>query len=61
MDGERFKTYIKHFDGAMEGGIPKGHVVLVSGTSGTMKSSVILNMLYKNAQQGKCLRLTVCF
>ena len=53
MDGDRFKTYIKHFDEAMEGGVPHGHVVLVSGTSGTMKSSIILNMLYRNAMEGK--------
>ena len=52
MDEERFKTHIKHFDEAMQGGIPRGHVVLISGTSGTMKSSVVLNMLYNNALNG---------
>ncbi len=53
MDDPRFKTYIKNFDESMEGGIPQGHVVLVSGTAGTMKSSIVLNMLYNNALEGK--------
>ncbi len=42
------KTYIEGFDDALGGGIPKGHTVLISGTPGTMKSSVCLNLLYKN-------------
>jgi len=48
-----YKTYIKGFDEEMEGGIPQGHVVLISGPPGTMKSSITFNMLYKNAlEQG---------
>lgn len=42
------KTYIEGFDDALGGGVPAGHTVLISGTPGTMKSSVSLNMLYKN-------------
>ncbi|MDO9537729.1 MAG: ATPase domain-containing protein [Thermoplasmata archaeon] len=47
------KTYIDGFDEALEGGIPEGHTVLVSGTPGTMKSSVCLNLLYKNHLHSK--------
>ena len=43
---ERLKTYIEGFDKMMEGGIPKGHLVLVSGTPGTMKSSISYYILY---------------
>ncbi|MCK5309437.1 MAG: AAA family ATPase [Thermoplasmata archaeon] len=42
------KTYIEGFDDALGGGVPAGHTVLISGTPGTMKSSVCLNLLYKN-------------
>lgn len=50
---ERVKTYIEGFDEALQGGIPKGHVVLISGTAGTMKSSVCFNILYNEALNGK--------
>ena len=51
---ERVKTYIKGFDEQISGGVPRGHVVLVCGTPGTMKSSVTANMLYNNAlREGK--------
>jgi len=50
---KRIKTYIRGLDENMEGGIPSGHVVLVSGTSGTMKSSVVFNILYNEALAGK--------
>jgi KaiC/GvpD/RAD55 family RecA-like ATPase len=33
---ERIKTFIEGFDRILEGGIPQGHIVLVSGTPGTM-------------------------
>lgn len=46
---ERVKTYIEGFDKRMNGGIPKGHVVLIIGEPGTMKSSIAFSILYNNA------------
>jgi KaiC/GvpD/RAD55 family RecA-like ATPase len=61
MAQDRVKTYIKGFDEYLEGGIPKGHVVLFSGTPGTMKSSVTWNILWHNARTDgrKCLYLSL--
>ncbi len=47
-DIPRIKTYISGFDEKMDGGIEEGHVILLSGTPGSMKSSIALNMLYNN-------------
>ncbi|MCX6651374.1 MAG: RAD55 family ATPase [Methanomassiliicoccales archaeon] len=47
---ERVKTYIHNFDEYIQGGIPKGHVILISGTPGTMKSSLCYSILYNNAK-----------
>lgn len=51
-DIKRIKTYIDGLDENLEGGIPEGHIVLVNGTSGTMKSSVSFNILYNEAIRG---------
>lgn len=50
---KRIKTYIEGFDEHLQGGIPVNHVVLVTGVAGTMKSSVIFNILYNEAINGK--------
>ncbi len=50
---KRIKTYIRGFDEHLQGGIPEGHLVLVTGVAGTMKSSVIFNILYNEALNGK--------
>jgi circadian clock protein KaiC len=56
----RIKTYIEGLDEQMEGGIPEGHVVLICGVSGTMKSSVTFNVLYNEALKGKtCMYLSL--
>jgi KaiC/GvpD/RAD55 family RecA-like ATPase len=47
---ERIKTFIEGFDRILEGGIPQGHIVLVSGTPGTMKSSIVYYTLYNQAK-----------
>jgi len=44
-----YRTYVQGFDEVLGGGIPKGHVVLVSGPPGMMKSSLAYNVLYQNA------------
>lgn len=49
----RVKTYIKGFDDNIQGGIPQGHIVLMAGSAGTMKSSVTFNVLYNEALAGK--------
>ncbi len=46
-----YKTYIRGFDEEMGGGIPEGHLILISGTPGTMKSSVAYNILYNNIRE----------
>ncbi|MFQ6107605.1 MAG: ATPase domain-containing protein [Thermoplasmata archaeon] len=43
------KTYVKGFDEALGGGIPSGHVMLVTGAPGTMKSSLAFSILYNHA------------
>ncbi len=46
---ERLRTYIQSFDESLQGGIPRGQVVLVTGTPGTMKSTLVYSILYNNA------------
>ena len=43
-----YKTYIKGFDKELGGGIPEGHIILIAGTPGTMKSSIAYYFLYHN-------------
>lgn len=51
MDNEgRIKTYVQGFDDILEGGIPPGHVVLLSGTPGSMKSSLGFYVLYNQVK-----------
>src|SRR2546422_6818899 len=49
---DRVKTFIQGFDEALGGGIPRGHVVLMSGSPGTMKTSVTFSILYNNVKAG---------
>lgn len=46
---KRIKTYVEGLDENMQNGIPERSVVLVAGTSGSMKSSFAFNVLYNNA------------
>ncbi|MCI4371876.1 MAG: hypothetical protein L3J78_04430 [Thermoplasmata archaeon] len=47
------RTHIHGFDDdVLRGGIPEGHVVLIRGASGTMKSSLAYYVLYHNALTG---------
>ena len=43
------KTYVEGLDEKLDGGIPAGHAILVSGTPGTMKSTFAFSVLYHNA------------
>src|SRR5437899_7954774 len=46
-------THLAGLDAALGGGIPQGAIVLVAGTPGTMKSSLIYNIMYHNAKAGR--------
>ncbi|OGS48467.1 MAG: hypothetical protein A3K68_07970 [Euryarchaeota archaeon RBG_16_68_13] len=45
----RVKTYVDGLDEALDGGIPWGHIVLLEGTPGTLKSSLGFSILLHNA------------
>src|SRR3989442_15508964 len=49
---DRVKTYIEGFDHALGGGTPRGSLVLVAGTPGTMKTALTLSILYENVKAG---------
>ena len=54
MTRERIRTFVDGLDESLHGGIPEGHVVLVSGLPGTMKSSLAYSILHNNAvREGK--------
>ena len=44
------QTHVDGLDRALGGGIPMGSTVLVAGTPGTMKTSLILWMMHENAR-----------
>ncbi len=48
---KKMKTYIEGFDDILGGGIPEGHVVLICGTPGSMKTSVAYSIMYENAKR----------
>ena len=49
--GDRVQLFVEGFDSKIGGGVKKGHVVLLAGTPGTMKSSVAMNMLINNVKK----------
>ena len=51
METKRMKTFVTGLDEILSGGLPRGHVVLVSGHPGTMKSTFAYAMLYHNAKE----------
>ncbi|MDO8625335.1 MAG: ATPase domain-containing protein, partial [Candidatus Diapherotrites archaeon] len=60
MDIDRVKSFVPGMDKFMQGGFPKGHVILIAGTPGTGKSILCAQMLYFNAMEGKkCLYLNM--
>ena len=48
---DRTKTGIKGFDKLLEGGFPRGKIILLSGTPGTSKTIFALQFLYNGATQ----------
>jgi len=49
--GDRIPTYIKGFDERLGGGIPRGHIVLVSGPPGSLKSSFVYRICHNESQR----------
>jgi len=49
LEEPRVKTYVTGLDERLGGGIPRGHVVLLSGPPGSMKSSLAYSILHQNA------------
>src|SRR6266480_432079 len=49
---DRLKTHVEGFDEALGGGIPRGSIVLVAGTPGTMKTALTFSILYENVKAG---------
>lgn len=47
----RIKLHVDGLDENLQGGIPEGHVTLVSGSAGTMKSSLCFNAVYHEAAE----------
>ena len=56
-----YKTYIKGYDPELGGGIPQGHIILVAGTPGTMKSSLSYYFLYHNVRKTDARGLYLSF
>jgi KaiC/GvpD/RAD55 family RecA-like ATPase len=44
--------YINGLDENIQGGLPEGHIALISGAAGTMKSSLSFNIIYHEAVNG---------
>jgi len=61
MVRERMRTFVEGLDEAIGGGVPQGYIVLISGSPGTMKSSLAYSILYNNAANNgsKCLYMTL--
>ncbi|MFA6073703.1 MAG: ATPase domain-containing protein [Candidatus Woesearchaeota archaeon] len=50
---KRIKTYVKGLDENMQGGMPEGHIVLIHGMAGTMKSSLAFSIMYNEVLLNK--------
>jgi KaiC/GvpD/RAD55 family RecA-like ATPase len=49
---ERVPTHVEGLDEALDGGVPRGSVVLVAGAPGTFKTSLTFSILYRNVKEG---------
>ncbi len=59
MELKRIPTYVDGLDEILGGGLPKGHVILVAGLPGTMKSSLAYAILHGNARERRAKGLYV--
>src|SRR5881396_1083873 len=50
---ERLPTYVGRLDASLEGGVPKGSVIAITGPGGSMKTSLALYILIKNRTAGR--------
>jgi len=48
---DRVRTFVHGFDDKLSGGVPPGHIVLLAGETGTMKSTLAWNILYHGARE----------
>ncbi len=55
------KTHVKGFDKELGGGIPYGHLILLSGTPGTMKSTLAYSMIHENVIRDGHVGLYISF
>ena len=51
METKKTPTFVEGLDEVLGGGLPTGHVILVSGLPGTMKSSLSYAILHGNARE----------
>ena len=47
----RIRTFVHGFDDKLNGGVPPGHIVMIAGEAGTMKSMLAWNILYNGARK----------
>ena len=61
METKKISTYVEGLDEVLGGGFPVGHVVLLSGLPGTMKSTLSYAILHRNAKErgAKCLYVSL--
>lgn len=52
-EDERIPTFVGRFDAALEGGVPRGAVVAITGPGGSMKTSLALYILMRNRAAGR--------
>ena len=51
VDSDTVRTGIKGFDAILEGGIPRGNIILVEGAIGTGKTTMGVEFIYRGASQ----------
>jgi len=57
---DRIRTFIRGFDEKLGGGVPRNHVVLLAGETGTMKSTIGWHVLYFGAEKDHRTGVYMC-